>query len=123
MGTKILIVEDDKNINTMIQLILRNKKLDWEFRSAHNGIEALEILRHYKADLALIDLAMPKMDGISLIQRMRNIEELAACKIAILSSAVDSDVEATVRAAGVRAVWKKPITADALFSNIRELLG
>src|SRR5690348_13582479 len=70
MGTKLLIVEDDKNLNMMIQLILKNKKLDWEFRSARDGAEALEVLKEYKADLALIDLAMPRMSGVELIAQI-----------------------------------------------------
>jgi len=123
MSTKILVVEDDKNINMMIQLILRYKKLDWEFQSAHDGLEALEILRHYRADLALIDLAMPKLDGAALIERIKKDSELSSCKIAVLTSVADKSIEARVKAAGVLAFWRKPITADALFSNIRDLLG
>jgi putative two-component system response regulator len=122
MSTKILIVEDDKNLNMMIQLILKNKKLDWEFRNARDGLEALEILKTYQADLALVDLALPQMDGAELIQRMKSNPALARCKIAVLTSVTDEGIKSKVRAAGVKELWMKPILPDVLFTNLAAML-
>src|SRR6185369_14080617 len=122
MSTKLLIVEDDKNLNVMIKLILKNKKLDWEFRSAHDGQEALEILKTYIADLALIDLALPKLNGAELIQKIKENPALTHCKVAVLTSSADESLKAKVRAAGVREMWMKPILPEVLFSNIAAML-
>jgi DNA-binding response OmpR family regulator len=122
MSTKILIVEDDKNINMMAQIILKNKKLDWELRGARDGVEALEILKTYKADLALVDLGLPKMDGAELVMNIRKDKELANCRVAVLTATKDESLKERVRAAGVREVWLKPIQADVLFSNIQAML-
>lgn len=122
MSKKILIVEDDKNINMMIQLILKNKKLDWEFRSGRDAEEALEVLKTYKADLVLIDLMLPKMDGAELIKKIKGDPSLAQCRLAVLTATKDEALIARARAAGVRDLWMKPILPDLLFNNIAALL-
>jgi CheY-like chemotaxis protein len=122
MSKKLLIVEDDRNINIMIQLILKNKKLDWEFRSARDGVEALQILASYKADLALIDLELPKLNGVELIHKIQGDQTLSPCKLAVLTSTSNEAAKTAVRAARVP-LWMKPITAEGLFTNIAALLG
>jgi CheY-like chemotaxis protein len=122
MSKKILIVEDDRNINMMAQLILKNKKMDWELRGARDGVEALEILKTYKADLVLVDLAMPKMDGAELVAQIKKDTELGHSKVAVLTATKDESLKERVRAAGVREVWMKPIQPDILFTNIQNML-
>ncbi len=123
MGLKILFVEDDKNLNMMLRLILRNKKRDWEFRGAHDGVEALEILEGYKADLAVVDLEMPRMNGLELVQKIKADPKLAQCRLAVLSSSSDETIKDQVRAAGVHDIWMKPIFPDALFARIDAMLS
>jgi len=123
VAKKILIVEDDKNINMMIQLILKNKKLDWEFRSGRDAEEALEVLKTFKADLVLVDLMLPKMDGAELIKKIKADTSLAHCRLAVLTATKDETLMARAKAAGVRDLWMKPILPDVLFTNIAALLG
>lgn len=122
VSKKILVVEDDRNINMLIKIVLKHKKKDWELRGAHDGLEALEILGTYEADLVLIDLAMPKLNGVELIHKIKNNSALSRCKIAVLTATKDESLKASTRAAGIRDLWMKPITAELLFSNIDAML-
>jgi sigma-B regulation protein RsbU (phosphoserine phosphatase) len=123
MAVKILIVEDDKNLNIMLPLILKKKKVNWEFRSAHDGVEALEVLQTYKPDLAMVDLEMPRMGGLELIRHIKADPTLSELKLAVLSASDDHELKDQVRAAGVQELWMKPIFPEILFSRITAMLG
>ncbi|AWE07277.1 DNA-binding response regulator [Lysinibacillus sp. 2017] len=64
----ILVVDDDPFIRKLIGIHLKKNGYDALFAS--NGIEALEMVNHHTLDLAIVDVMMPKMDGISLTERL-----------------------------------------------------
>jgi len=123
MPAKILLVEDDKNLNMMLKLILKNKKFDWELETAHSGDEALLILQNFRPDAAVLDIMMPGMDGIELAQHIRRDPRLSRCKLAALSALNDPETRKKAQAAGILEYWTKPIVPDALVSNLLKLLG
>lgn len=67
---KILIVEDDVTISNLIRLNL--SMMNYETRQAYDGQEALDILRKEEFDLILLDVMLPKIDGFSLIEKIKN---------------------------------------------------
>lgn len=69
MNYQLLIAEDDTDIVEILRLYLENE--GYKILSASNGEDALNIFLREKVDLAIIDIMMPKMDGIELIQRIR----------------------------------------------------
>jgi two-component system, OmpR family, response regulator len=68
--SKILIVDDDPHIRELVRVFLRND--GFEVIEAADGVEALSKLDSVKADLAVIDVMMPNMDGWELCQELRN---------------------------------------------------
>ncbi len=62
----ILIVEDDKDLNAAYKIILEGAK--HRVKTAFNGLEALKILKTYTPDLILLDLLMPVMGGLELLE-------------------------------------------------------
>lgn len=123
MGAKILLVEDDKNLNMMLKLILRNKNLDWELETAHNGTEALQILQNFRPDAAVLDIMMPGIDGIELASRIKKDPRLGKCRLAALSALSDPETKKRASAAGINDYWTKPIVPDALVANLQKLLA
>lgn len=123
MAAKILLVEDDKNLNMMLKLILKNKKLDWELHTAYNGEEALKLLETFQPDAAILDIMMPGIDGIELVTRMKRDPRLLRCKIVALSALGDADTKRKALAAGFLEYWTKPLLPDALVANLQKLLG
>ncbi|MCL4358076.1 response regulator [Patescibacteria group bacterium] len=63
----ILVVEDDKDLNAAYKVILQSDK--HRVKTAYNGQEALELLKGYTPDLILLDLLMPIMGGLELIEK------------------------------------------------------
>lgn len=122
MRPKILMVDDDTNHKKMVQLSLDSRNLDWEFRTAGDGLEALAVLETYRPDLALVDLALPRMAGTELIRKMKANPELAGCKIVVLSSIADESVTAAVRSYGVDDMWMKPMLPGVVLTKIKNLL-
>ncbi len=72
--TKILIVEDDKELNRTVELFLKSSGYDVDI--AYNGIEALEKLNADKFDLVLTDIMMPLLDGFGLAERVRQFNKI-----------------------------------------------
>ncbi|EJR57756.1 hypothetical protein IIM_00138 [Bacillus cereus VD107] len=67
---KILIVEDDTTISDLIKLNL--KMVGYETRQAYDGTQALEIIEKEEFDLILLDVMLPKLDGFSIIGKIKH---------------------------------------------------
>ena len=65
----VLIVEDDEQIRDGIEIYLKSQ--GYEVFKAADGIEGLEILKEKEIHLAIIDVMMPRMDGIHMVMRLR----------------------------------------------------
>ena len=59
---RILVAEDDDNARFLMCEVLR--RAGYEPCPARDGVEALEVMEHYQCDLAVVDITMPRMDGI-----------------------------------------------------------
>jgi len=80
----ILIVEDEQALNEAYQMIL--KKSGYDVHAAYDGQEALEITANLEPTLILLDLRMPRMDGIEFLQRYNLKEEHPAVKVIVFSN-------------------------------------
>jgi two-component system, OmpR family, response regulator len=72
--TQILIVDDDPHIRELLRLLLQNE--GFEIREAGDGVEALALLESAKADLVILDIMMPNMDGWTLCRELREHYDL-----------------------------------------------
>jgi CheY-like chemotaxis protein len=66
---KVLVVEDEA-VNRKILMTILCRFVD-EVREAHDGFEALEVLKDFEPDAMITDLSMPRLDGLSLIREVR----------------------------------------------------
>lgn len=85
---KILICDDDKDIAESIKIYL-NKK-NYELFIAHNGMDALKIMQQEKIDLVLLDIMMPQMDGISVLAKIREQDNVPV--ILLMARSEESDI-------------------------------
>lgn len=114
----ILVVEDDKNTRKLLTTILTNH--GYNTIEAKNGVEALEVLEHNHVDLMVLDVMMPKMDGFTLTQTLR--EGGSQLPILILSAkqnVVDIKHGFLV---GIDDYLTKPFDFDVLLLRIKALL-
>ncbi len=73
MAKKILIVDDDPELHSLIGFALRRE--GYEVLEAHDAFEGLEIIENEVVDLVLLDVMMPKMDGLMMLSRLRESNE------------------------------------------------
>ncbi len=83
----ILIVEDDKEIRDGVEIYLRSQ--GYNVLQAADGIEGLEVIRNNKIHLAIIDVMMPRMDGIHLVIELRKDYDFPVIMLSAKSEDVD----------------------------------
>ena len=114
---RILIVEDDLTTVQLIEFLL--KKNNFEVLVAYNGVEALQISREEKPDLILMDVMMPKMDGIEAIKKLQEDKNTQDIPIVILSAlGQEMDVMRGLEA-GASGYIVKPFSSKELLDEIK----
>ena len=111
----ILIVDDEIDIREATRAILEDE--GYWVDTCGNGVEALSTLSVAKTDLAIIDLMMPRMNGLETIEELSRREGLARLPV-ILMSAINPT--ATGR---WRAFLKKPFSLEQLLTTVRGIIG
>ena len=117
----ILIVDDDVMNLTMAQMILE-MKIQAEYRTADSGQACINVLnqRQGKVDLILLDIAMPGMDGIQTLTRIRQHPEWKNIHVIFLTAAADKTTIVRAAQLKVKDYVKKPFTPDELISRVEK---
>ena len=123
---RVLVVDD----NATNRQILRHQLYAWKMQkgSAANGYEALDLLRTAVADgkpydLALLDMQMPEMDGMTLAKAIKSEPSIAGTRLIILTSMGHMHSQEELDAAGVDAYLVKPVKQSRLFDCLVNVLG
>ena len=121
MKKKILVIEDDNSIRKA----LKNKLLEENFDviEAINGEDGLALAISKKPNLILLDIIMPKMDGLTMLKKLREDLWGAEAKVIILSNLSDAQsVEASMKAGVynylVKANWKISDVMEKVKENL-----
>lgn len=86
-GETILLVDDEKEILDLLEIYLKNE--GYTLLLASNGLEALEMLRHKKVDLIILDIMMPRMDGIQACLKIREEQNMPIIMLSAKSQDMD----------------------------------
>src|SRR5262249_48868647 len=113
----IALVDDDRNILTSLQIALEAE--GFAVRTYTDGAEALRGLTANPVDLAILDIKMPRMDGMELLERLRRQSELP---VIFLTSKDDEVDELMGLRMGADDYIKKPFSQRLLIERIRTLL-
>ena len=117
MGTRILSVEDDERIRTAVKLALEDE--GWVMEGAETGEEALELFARAPADVVLIDIMLPGIDGFEVCRSLRRTSDVPI--IMVTARADTHDVVAGLEA-GADDYLTKPFAPKELSARIRALL-
>lgn len=118
----LLIVDDSKVMREMIVACLRGEQ-DLQFTQASSGLEAIERLSLGDFDLVVLDLNMPDIGGVEVVEFIRGQEQLRALPILIVTTRGDDASRDRVMAAGATRFMTKPFTPEGLVREVRGLLG
>lgn len=118
---KILTVDDSQAIRDLVSQILINEK--HEVISACDGVEALALARTTAVDLALVDVNMPNMNGLSLVSKLRKLEHYKFTPILMVTTETDEYRKKKARSVGATGWLAKPFTAERLIGAVNKLLS
>jgi len=118
----ILVVDDSKVMRDMIVACLR-PRADLVFTHASSGLEAIERLSLKSFDLVVLDLNMPDIGGIEVLEFVRGQDKLRSLAIIIVTTRGDEASRARALEAGASRNMTKPFTPDAIMDQVVQLLG
>ncbi|MBU2592082.1 response regulator [Patescibacteria group bacterium] len=119
---KILVVEDEKRLAEV--LVDRLKEEGFLVAVAYDGQEALDKISKEKPDLILLDLVMPVLDGIGVLEELQSSLETKDIPVIVLTNLLSNEKVAQVlEAGGTHYLVKSDYTADDVVVAIKKRLG
>lgn len=120
MGQKILIVEDNElNLRLFCDLLRAH---GFEVEPVRDGREALEKAREFEPELVVMDIQMPHISGLELIEQMKQEEALAPVPVLAVTAYAAKGDEERIRDAGAEGYVSKPISVMKFVEAVRALL-
>lgn len=116
----ILVVDDEQDLLDLIEYNL--KKEGFDVLKAEDGKEGIEVAREHSPDLILLDIMMPKMDGLEAVEVIRDDDELGRIPIIFLTARGDEKTEVEGLNKGGDDYITKPISTTKLISRIKAVL-
>lgn len=118
---KVLVADDKATSRELIRTVLEQS--GYSVFEANDGTDALRSAREILPDLIVLDLHMPMLDGFGVLQELRRDPRFAATPIvALTASAMQGDRQRAL-SAGFTSYIAKPISLNALRSEMERLLG
>ena len=113
---KILAIDDEKDILLLLKYNLEQE--GYTVKTVESGVEALKIIDKFSPQLILLDIMMPKLDGIETCIKLRSIESLSNVYVIFLTAREEEYSEVAAFDAGADDYITKPIKPRALISRI-----
>jgi len=121
VSKRILVVDDEMYIVNILDFTLAGE--GWEVISANNGEDALRTLLKFEPDLVILDVMMPRIDGVEVCRAIKAREESANTPVILLSAKDrDKDREEGLEA-GADLYLTKPFSPKKLVQEIRNLMN
>lgn len=121
MSCSVLVVDDEFEIRQLLSTMLT--MMGYQSFMAQDGLDALEKISQYQPDILILDVMMPRMDGLTLCRQLRDAAETAALPIIMLSGKAHQEAIQEGLKAGANRYLVKPTGLDELTRNINEVLG
>lgn len=112
--TKILVIEDDKLIRNLIKMTLETH--GYKYIAANNGEVALMEVTSHNPDIILLDLGLPDIDGVSIIEKIRTWSSIP---IIVISARSEDHDKITALDAGADDYLTKPFSVEELLARLR----
>ncbi len=116
----ILVVDDEQDLLDLIEYNLKQEGFD--VIKAEDGVEGIEMAREHNPNLILLDIMMPKMDGLEVVERIREDSKLKRIPIIFLTARGDEKTEVEGLDKGGDDYITKPISTTKLISRIKAVL-
>lgn len=115
-GSQVLVVEDDEDTRSFMELALAQN--GYKVLAVGSAEDGLARLSGFKADLMLIDLGLPGMDGLELVRRVKALPEHVDTPVFLFTARAENAIQREALAAGCRGTLVKPVAVDDLLERI-----
>ena len=116
---KVLLVDDNARITAMLESILQEDAEIEVVGKAEDGVEALDMIEEKEPDLMLLDLIMPKLDGIGVMEKMQQMEGKVP-KVIIVSGISQEQITETTFELGASYYILKPFNKDMILRCVQK---
>lgn len=118
LETQLLITDDDRDFRMSLGEALTRR--GYRTVLAADGIEALEVIRSQHIHLALLDVHMPRLDGLGMLKSLRNSKPTLPC--ILMTAQMDESIVTQARELRTHQLLSKPFSLNLLADTIRSLL-
>ena len=116
-----MLAEDEPDLRALYAECLR--RLGYVVWEAADGGEATDHVRTYRPDVLLLDLWMPVLNGLEVLEQLRDAREAIGLKIVMLTQERDAETHLEGFALGASAYWTKDLSPSELRDQIQALLA
>ncbi|RPH80707.1 MAG: response regulator [Nitrospiraceae bacterium] len=116
---KLLVIDDEESIRNLLDTLLRRKGYDVVL--AESGPKGLDLFRRERPDVIVLDLKMPEMTGLEVLQQIRSLDPKKP--VIILTGAGTAEAEQQVRALGVTEFIEKEFSLHRLGDALKRFLN
>jgi CheY-like chemotaxis protein len=114
----ILVCDDDPNLRELVRAVLGSR---YDFVEAEDGAEALALAAEERPDLIVLDVMLPGLSGIEVLEELRTDDALKEIPVVVITAWSHAEIDAQV--AGADRFVSKPFDPDELSAAVAELLG
>lgn len=119
-SAKVLIIEDEEHISELVKYNLESA--GYQVAAAYDGEEGLKLVSEFKPDLVILDLMLPKLDGISVCNKLRNQKETEDISIIMLTAKSSETDKIIGLEIGADDYITKPFSVRELQARIKTVL-
>ncbi len=120
---KVCIVDDNKELVSLLEEYLSSQDDMEVIGVSYNGLECLKMLKEKEPDVLLLDIIMPHLDGLAVLEKLRDMEKPKNLNVIMLTAFGQEDVTKKAVDLGAAYFILKPFDMESLASHIRQVSG
>ena len=120
-SARILIVDDEAPLTALLVHTFENE--GYEVATARDGIDCMNKVASFRPDVIVMDIMMPKLDGVDTTRLIRRNRSYADTAVIALSAKTDPATRQRMAEAGANAFMRKPFAIAKLVDRVRELIA
>ena len=119
MSRKVLLIEDEPNIAEAIRFLLTRE--GWQVETHAEGTNAVEVIQGANPDLVILDVMLPGKNGMDILRDLRELDEMKALPVLMLTARGQSRDREMAENAGVSRFMTKPFSNTEVLTAVRDL--